>query len=660
MTPTGTQTDPLAAALEQAVPVLEPSPRLTVSEWADENRVLHPKTTAEPGAWRTARVPYIREPMDSGNDPTVSQVTILKSARTAGSECMNNVLLASLDNDPGPSMFVLPTESDAKDEATGRLRRMIEDCEATRRHIPYANFARGDQISLRGPRDIYMAAAAAPRTLVRKTIRRVFFDELDNCDEAGGKLGNHLELVGERVTTFGYRSLVFSVSTPTTYDGAAWTAFCESDERHYYVPCPRCGEYQVFVFENIKWPSRDELGGDLAVHRQADLIEHDNLAWYECKHCSGRIEQDERAWMVDRGVWIPEAQKPDEALPLNCPEIVALAAEVHSERWTPKLKGEKPRTRRIGFQIWSAYSPWRTFSMIAAKFLKVKADPERLRVFVNSWLGQPFSDEIESSDSDDIKEKKSDGPPRDQVPGWVTRLAMGVDVQRGHFYYIVRGWGPGRRSVLIREGTCTTFDDVYEVFDASYAKEGGGWAKALVCAIDSGDNTKDVYDFVRTHPGVVPVKGYGDRDWSVHPKKVEYQRPGKKRKRSVTLYSINTHFYKDVLGRLMRVAPGDPGHWGVHRDVSDDYCKQVVAEHKVRVWRKVNGRKVEQFVWVTKSQHQKNHYWDCEVYAMAMADHRGWLNLAPKTTKRKARRRSAPTDKRSYLDRMREARTHRR
>ena len=36
---------------------------MTVSEWADRYRVL-PPFSAEPGRWRTARLPYLREPMD--------------------------------------------------------------------------------------------------------------------------------------------------------------------------------------------------------------------------------------------------------------------------------------------------------------------------------------------------------------------------------------------------------------------------------------------------------------------------------------------------------------------------------------------------------------------------------------------------------------------
>jgi phage terminase large subunit GpA-like protein len=44
---------------------LQPPPSLTVSQWADANRVLSQKSSAQPGRWHTARTPYLREPMDA-------------------------------------------------------------------------------------------------------------------------------------------------------------------------------------------------------------------------------------------------------------------------------------------------------------------------------------------------------------------------------------------------------------------------------------------------------------------------------------------------------------------------------------------------------------------------------------------------------------------
>jgi phage terminase large subunit GpA-like protein len=41
-----------------------PDPLLTISEWADQYRILSTRASAEPGPWRTDRTPFIKEIMD--------------------------------------------------------------------------------------------------------------------------------------------------------------------------------------------------------------------------------------------------------------------------------------------------------------------------------------------------------------------------------------------------------------------------------------------------------------------------------------------------------------------------------------------------------------------------------------------------------------------
>ena len=43
---------------------LRPDTRMTVSEWADEHRILPMKSAKEAGRWRTARTPYLKAIMD--------------------------------------------------------------------------------------------------------------------------------------------------------------------------------------------------------------------------------------------------------------------------------------------------------------------------------------------------------------------------------------------------------------------------------------------------------------------------------------------------------------------------------------------------------------------------------------------------------------------
>ena len=63
---------------------LAPEPRLTVSSWADEYRLLSSTASAEPGRWRTVRTPYLREIMDclSPSHPA-ERVVVMAGAQCA-------------------------------------------------------------------------------------------------------------------------------------------------------------------------------------------------------------------------------------------------------------------------------------------------------------------------------------------------------------------------------------------------------------------------------------------------------------------------------------------------------------------------------------------------------------------------------------------------
>ena len=69
---------------------MAPEPTLLVSEWADRHRILSSRGSAEPGPWRTARTPYLRDVMDALSPAhPARRVVFMKSAQVGGTECGN-------------------------------------------------------------------------------------------------------------------------------------------------------------------------------------------------------------------------------------------------------------------------------------------------------------------------------------------------------------------------------------------------------------------------------------------------------------------------------------------------------------------------------------------------------------------------------------------
>ena len=74
-----------------AIQVLRPAERLTVSEWAAKYRIL-PDGNAIPGPWSNSVTPYLVEIMDAFSDDTVEEIVFVKPTQVGGTSAMENML----------------------------------------------------------------------------------------------------------------------------------------------------------------------------------------------------------------------------------------------------------------------------------------------------------------------------------------------------------------------------------------------------------------------------------------------------------------------------------------------------------------------------------------------------------------------------------------
>ena len=111
---------------QEASEAILPPPRLTVSQWADANRVLD-NTSPEPGTWRTDRTPFLREIMDSlSPSAPCERVVLMKSAQVGGTEVLLNVLGYLMHHAPAPTLLVQPSVEMAKRFSKQRLDSLIQ------------------------------------------------------------------------------------------------------------------------------------------------------------------------------------------------------------------------------------------------------------------------------------------------------------------------------------------------------------------------------------------------------------------------------------------------------------------------------------------------------------------------------------------------------
>lgn len=555
---------------------MSPPEQLTVSEWAEKYRILDAKSAAMPGPWSNDVTPYLKRVMDEFNNYETEKIVFVKPTQVGGTEALQNMIGYIVMQDPAPTMIVYPTDTLAKSISENRLQPMLKATPEIAKKFDDTSPLL--ELHFDGMY-LTLAGSNSPSGLASKPIRFLMMDEVDKYPGASNKEADPIKLATERTKTF-HNKKIFITSTPTLKTGHIWQEKENADiEKHFFVPCPHCGEYIEFQFPNIRFPGDEGMS-------YADRAE---FATYVCQKCGCVITDNDKHNMLRLGEW---------------------RTVRHSTKYV----------RNVAFWINTLYSPFVRWSDIAKEFLQTKDNPEDFQNFVNSWLAEPWEDTKLKTNADMVMERQTEVPAY-VVPSWTKLLTAGVDVQETSLYWTIRAWGDYLTSQNIAHGQALSFSEIDRIMNLQYQTEDGDPVVVNLCLVDSGDQTDMVYDFCVTHADyALPVKGSSHEQLS--PYKMSKITKADSKAYGMTLVVADGNAYKDMIaGRMKR--PNGRGSWMVYAGCDTEYAEQVTAEHKVNV--KKNG--VVKQVWVPKRSHVDNHYLDAEVYALVAADIRGVRTL---------------------------------
>lgn len=552
---------------------MTPEPSLTVSEWADMHRVL-PSQNAEPGPWRTSRVPYLREVMDhlSVSNPT-QQVVFMASAQVGKTEAGLNFLGYAMHHAPGTILLVWPSDDTIKRNVTERIDPLIEHCPAlsevvTAKKSRDSGNTTNKKAFVGGAMHIVSAQSAI--SLRSLPVRFLFLDEVDAYPATVGADGDPANLAIRRTQTFGGRRKVFMCSTPTVAGfSRIERAYNESDARVWECPCPACG-----AFAEIEWRDIKFRPDDLSVP-----------PWWACPSCGGIVEESARHGLVTAGRWRATAPGAGKA---------------------------------AGFRVNALVSPFSSWTEAVKDFWASRKDVARLREWTNNVLGAVWDEAAgEGLSAEGLAARREPFPAGDFLPPGVAVITAGVDIQQDRIEASIVGFGAGEESYVIDHVVLwgdiiapQVWQDLDDLLRRKYQRSDYEVELPIRAAcVDSGYQSAVVMGWCRGKEGrrIWAIKGSSTSNSPLWPRQAPTKQKGK-----APVFLVGSTAGKDLLlGRLKNVGKG-PGVIHFNSILPDSYFEQLTAE-KVRT-KYVKGYPVREYF---KPDSARNEALDCLVYANA-------------------------------------------
>lgn len=445
----------------------QPIQRLATSAWADRYLWLSPEDTGEKVKYSSALTPYHRAIMDALGDIRVRRVVAMLASQLGKTTIMKADLGSRIHQRPSPVLWAIPRDKDVRIWSKERVDTLIRDTPVLRGLVSDETRDKRNTIARKGFPGGYLGIVGMtqPNDLSARPMPIVRVDELDRAPREAGNQGAGLGLLRRRMTRFAYRSLGL-FSTPTVKgDSPIEDEYESSSQGEWYVPCPRCGAYQVLKWggPDVRWGLKWQDGDPQTAH-------------YVCEECEQPFGEDAKRTMNAAGEWrhrFPE------------------------------------RTTDLGFHANALISPFdgaRWSTLIKDEFLRASGNVLELKQFKNTILAETWEDRTSRLEVGDLVDRLETYEA--QVPHGVAVLTRGVDTQDDRLEMGVWGYGAdGEKWVIDYEyipgdpGTPVPWRKLDEIrATRRYLHASGQLLRPIATLVDAlGHHTSSVHAWAKQH-----------------------------------------------------------------------------------------------------------------------------------------------------------------
>jgi phage terminase large subunit GpA-like protein len=492
-----------------------PKVKQTVSEWADANRHLSSKGSAEPGPWRTDRNPVLREPMDCFSATSSVREVVLMFPIQSGKTCVaENALGYFMANGSGPVMVALPAEVSMGKWINQKLNPLIEETPAVAATLTTQNSR--NSANQKDFKDfiggqLYLEHAGSPARLKSTSVKFLIVDELTEFAANLTTGDDPLMLLEDRTSAFPAISKRLYISSPGI-KGLCRTEelYEKSDKRLYKMPCPHCQSLIHFEWSGVLWA---DDGSNVR---------------YVCPECACEIDEHHKTSMIRKGHWVATA----------------------------------PETKIRGYHLNALYyqvglGP--RWAELVTMFLDIQNDLARLKSFTNSRLAQTWDDPVMRKVQDHVIFQRAEPYNLLEVPVGVAILTAGVDTQDNRLAVSIYGWGQGLagwcldyKEFMGDPADDAVWDELTGYLNTPLRHVNGHLLNVEATAIDAGGHrTEAVKNFVRQRRIKRPMCIFGAVAINApvlskgHAQDINWR--GVYNKRGVHIYHVGTVAIKHVL-----------------------------------------------------------------------------------------------------------------
>lgn len=558
--------------------------------------------------WSPEDAPYLLEIAQClSQEHPCNLVTVRKAQQTGVSILALAWMLYIAENCPDNAIYGVPGIDALRDINSGKLQPLIDEWQKkTDKSVIMPTTSRSGDGSTTYEKKfpggvIYLANANTVMDLSAKTTRYGVKDEVSKWQMLPNGADPENLYFG-RFTAFRRQKTykILALSTPELDSGDALGEgpghcridrdFRQSDQRFWHIRCPECGTEQV---------QRD---ANLLIDRKQP---HKTVM--RCQACTHHISEMERVPAVRAGRYIPTFTDPD---------------------------------RHPGFHVDAFMSLMMSYEAIAEDKISYEAKGEAgAKDYANLICALPYQMKGNAPDHQRLMERREDYPPG-SIPAGGLLLVAGADVQSYGIYVEVVTFGEDRQSwnvtaELLQGATDNPQEGAWKLLEEFYTQEfpdaHGVLRKIEALGVDSGYRTNQVLEWCRRHPNTYAIKGMPGRGVPAisQPQRKAVTKRGKRRKFGSSMaWPVGTWSLKaELYGNLHKVglkageACDPPGYCHFHSELGEEYFQQLTAEYFTQ--KLVKGKLKEEWA----QRRPDNHFLDCRIYAMAMAEHLGLSRL---------------------------------